>query len=63
MKSIITTEQMTEIMDISREHHDALIAFGEGMYRSGIYRGALTAMAGFVIGLVASVIYGVVKNK
>ena len=71
MKSIITAEQMTEIIDISREHHDALIAFGADMYRSGIYRGALIAMAGFGIGLVAgfgiglvaSVIYGVLKKK
>lgn len=56
MKSIITSEQMTEIVDIGREHHDALIAFGADMYGSGIYHGALIAMAGFGIGLVASVL-------
>lgn len=62
-KKIITEEQIIEIENMSKEHFDALVAYGGDMYRQGIFKGAIVATAGIATGVVVSICWKVIKNK
>lgn len=67
-KKLITEEQIIEIENMSKDHLDALIAYGADMYREGLCKGAFIGIAGFVIGAgveiaIRSIVKKVKKNK
>lgn len=66
-KKLITEEQIIEIENMSKEHFDALVAYGADMYREGLCKGAVIGIAGFAIGIgveiAISSIVKKVKNK
>lgn len=63
MSKIITTEQQKEIVKLSAEHWDALIAFGADMYRSGMIRGAICGIVGSAMGVVVGMVITEVQKK
>lgn len=62
-KKIITEEQIIEIENMSKEHFDALVAYGADMYRQGIFKGAVIAAVGTAVGAAISAGVMEVINK
>lgn len=52
MKKLITVEQENEIVELAKDHNDALVAFGADMYRDGMLKGGLVALVGVGLGMV-----------
>lgn len=50
MFKVITEDQKREIEGLAAEHSDALIAFGADLYRTGLIKGAIYAVAGVCVG-------------
>lgn len=44
MSRIISEKHQQEIVDLSVDHYDALIAYGGDMYHSGIVKGAVMSV-------------------
>lgn len=51
MKKLITTEQELEIVELAKDHKDAIIAFGADMYRDGLIKGAIVTCIGVLTGM------------
>lgn len=53
-KHIVTEEQVCEIVEMTKEQQDALVAYGAEMYRNGLLKGGIIVIAGNVVGIVIS---------
>lgn len=49
MTKCITEKQKAEIVELSKNHRDSLIAFGADMYRSGLIEGAISTVLGVIV--------------
>ena len=47
MLEVITEAQKVEIEKLAVCHYDALVAYGADMYKRGIIKGAICAIAGY----------------
>lgn len=52
--TIMTLEAISEIESLIPDHKEALMRYGAQMYREGIIKGAVTASAGLVCGILLS---------
>ena len=63
-KSVMTQEQMDEIISIGMDGHtDALVAYGGDLYRQGVIKGAIVAMAGWIVGEIITMSIDVLKER
>ena len=62
MSKLITKEQKCEIAELAKEHKDALVAFGETMYRDGIIKGGISIIGAYVAATVISLVVDDIKK-
>lgn len=54
MKCFITENQQKEIVMLSKDHWDALVAFGADVHSDGLIQGAIIGASGAFLGIAVS---------
>lgn len=63
MFNTITEEQIIEIENLTKEHHDALVAYGADLYKQGLIKGAIVCVAGVTLATLVSIGSKYVKRR